>query len=61
MDWIKFDRITGEGENALYNLYIDGQRVGDALTMAEIIAALSEVWDKPPRPFEFATEKRVEL
>ena len=61
MDWIKFDRIAGEGENALYNLYVDGNRVGDAMTMKEIISALSEVWDKPPRPFEFSTEKRVEL
>lgn len=61
MEWIKFDRIAGEGENALYNLYVDGKRVGDAMTMKDIITALTEVWDKPPRPFEFVTEKRVEL
>ena len=33
---IKFDRIAGEGANALYTLYIDGERVGDALTMPEV-------------------------
>ncbi len=33
---IKFDRIAGEGANALYALYIDGERVGDALTMPEV-------------------------
>lgn len=61
MDWIKFDRIAGEGENALYNLYVDGQRVGGAMTMAEIIAVLSKAWDEPPRPFEFVSEKSVQL
>lgn len=36
MGKIEFARIAGEGANALYVLYINGERVGDALTMEEI-------------------------
>lgn len=45
MKQIEFKRIAGEGAEALYTLYVDGERVGDALTMAEVndrIAALYE-------------------
>lgn len=35
-DALKFERIAGEGENSLYNLYIGNQRVGEALTKAEL-------------------------
>ena len=33
MSWVAIVHIAGEGKDALYNLYIDAKRVGEALTM----------------------------
>lgn len=43
MDKIRFERIAGEGETALYNLYVDGKRVGDALTLPEVLAEIGKL------------------
>jgi len=36
LSWLTYVRIAGEGKDALYNLYIDGERVGEALTYEEL-------------------------
>lgn len=43
IDWVTFIQIAGEGESALYNMYIDGKRVGEALTFEELQEKLCEV------------------
>ena len=42
MDWLRYVQIAGEGEDALYNLYVDGKRVGEALTFDELRKNLEE-------------------
>ena len=46
IEWLKFERIAGEGESALYALYIDGERVGDALAMEEVIARIAGKYER---------------
>lgn len=43
MDWTAIVHIAGEGKEALYNLYIDAKRVGEALTMEELKNFLAEL------------------
>lgn len=49
MDSIRFERIAGEGETALYNLYIDCERVGEALTMDEVMGMIAGAYE-PKKP-----------
>lgn len=49
MDSMKFERIAGEGETALYNLYIDCERVGEALTMDEVMGMIAGAYE-PVKP-----------
>lgn len=46
MEELKFERIAGEGEAALYVLYIDGERVGDALTMDEVMGHIAGKYEE---------------
>lgn len=59
MKHLKFERIAGEGEDALYNLYINGARVGTALYMCEVMEKISEAYEKGA--LELPTEKAVTL
>ena len=43
MSWVAIVHIAGEGKEALYNLYIDAKRVGEALTMEELKNFLAEL------------------
>lgn len=52
----KFERIAGEGENALYNLYIDGECAGKALYMSEVLELISGAYDVEPIPEEAPAE-----
>ena len=45
MSDIKFERITGEGEDALYNLFLDGKLVKAALTMNEVIIEINKGYE----------------
>lgn len=45
MKTIKFERIAGEGENALYNLYMDGECVGKALFMSEVLERINGAYE----------------
>ena len=36
MSWLTYVTIAGEGKDALYNLYINGERGGEALTYEEL-------------------------
>ena len=42
---LRFERISGSGEEALYDLYVNGVRVGEALTMGEVLAEISEKYE----------------
>lgn len=44
-NYLKFERIAGEGESALFALYIDGERIGDALTIEEVTARIAGAYD----------------
>lgn len=41
MSNLKFIKIADDGETALYNLYVQGQRVAEALTLDEVLAEIS--------------------
>ena len=54
MKSLKFERIAGEGENALYNLYMDGACVGKALYMSEVMEKIAGAYDSEEIPVEKA-------
>lgn len=46
MEKIRFDRIAGEGADALYNLYIDDKLSGSALTIDEVITEINKGYEE---------------
>lgn len=45
MEQLRFVRVSGEGKEAKFNLYIDGKLAGDALSWAELMDILEmEGW-----------------
>ena len=46
MEQLKFERIAGEGESARYDLYVDDQKVGENLTMDEVVAEISGKYEE---------------
>lgn len=45
MESLRFERIAGEGENALYDLYLGGEKVGCALTMDEVMTRIAGAYE----------------
>lgn len=43
---IKFEKIDGEGEDALYNLFFDGKLVKAALTMSEVLIEINKGYEE---------------
>ena len=46
MSDIRFERIAGEGEDALYNLFYDGKLIKAALTMDEVILEIGKGYEE---------------
>lgn len=49
MKEIKFERIAGEGAEAIYFLYVDGSRRGDVFTMGELLEEIAALYE-PQKP-----------
>lgn len=45
MDCLKFERISGEGLDALYDVYVDGKLKESHITINEVSAIISNVWE----------------
>lgn len=46
MSDIKFEKIAGEGADALYNLFFDGKLVKAALTMDEVMNEINKGYEE---------------
>lgn len=46
MELIRFEKIAGDGPEALYSLYCGGERVADGLTLDEVLTEVTKIEER---------------
>ena len=45
MEFIRFEKVSGEGNDALYNLYLDNELAAEAVSMDEVMQRINSAYE----------------
>lgn len=45
MEFIRFEKVSGDGNDALYNLYLDNELAAEAVSMDEVMQRINSAYE----------------